>query len=351
MRIDTLCLYSVPCRMLNSEHQKSVKLERKSKGDFKQMSNKQANTILDANTLAQILAQSLTNTLAALGVVQVTAHPSSVPSQAQVTKATVPNITGADKRTQQQSTNGAAVKRTQSQAHVQADVPNYGDFHCKVGANRSKLPMGLFDDPNTGADFEGITLRLPNGVEHWVKTDGEGRGRLTLNQTDSFGAHESQGHILVFTRDEEYANVYDVSIWAGKGHAVARPSVAETYSAPRVTRPQAAQSVPSTQATSAPMKKARSAAQLANDEKLRNRNKPQAQATVTVPTDAQGNVPPAIRQYLRDTGLQLTERVTDGSEEFDNAFDNVREIPHRGFDVVKPGGRIVAPRYQVPVRK
>jgi hypothetical protein len=215
----------------------------------KSANNKQ-NAPMSASDLASLLTEVITNTFVNLGIVQVNTHPASVPTQARaqaqithkpsqsarisapkisvsapkvnVTGASRGNAAGITKPTLTRATGEQfrAPRVTQTTTHTK---PNFGFDSCVVGENRTKLPKGIFEG------FDGIILRFADGREHGMNTDVEGRGRLTRNQTDEIGAYYSEGHHLVFERDPEYANVYDVIIWSeGKPNVAHVAHVAPT---------------------------------------------------------------------------------------------------------------------------
>jgi hypothetical protein len=267
------------------------------------------NLSLSASELVRVLTETITQTFVNLGIVQVIAHPTSVPNvvptQAQVTKPViVPTVTTPKTHT----------------PHSSGNEPNFGDGSCIVGENRTKLPKGIFDG------YEGIVLRFPDGHEHGIKTDSEGRGRLTLNQTNEIGAYHSQGHHLVFIRDIEYGNVYDVVIWSGEGYTVYHPENGGAY---------AQQPVAETPAVNkAKAKKPATPAQLAARAEFSRKAK---EGTLRKGNTQAQPVQPTLYR-VSDEAI----RVTD--EDFE---DDVRTI------VAAPGVSQVRvrPIYAVPVRK
>jgi hypothetical protein len=214
---------------------------------------KQTNQTLDANKLidaivtasAEAQRASLTTLFAALGIAQIQSHPASVPTAAPavtrptmvtsklvLTRPTAQNESGMilvpvtpdapatiaeamnrhDARKGKSSGLRAAERITEMREDEDLNEPDFGDGHCRVGKGNggTKLPKAIF----TG--YDGVILRMPNGEEHTIRTDVEGRGKLTLKQTDDIGAYRSEGHFLVFIRDAEYGNVYEVIVWSGR---------------------------------------------------------------------------------------------------------------------------------------
>jgi hypothetical protein len=290
--------------------------------------NNNNNMSMSASELARVLTETITQTFVNLGIVQVIAHPSSVPSQVNVTgaKVTKPQAQVSAPSVRKAQGNAVApVTRAQaqtSQARVTHPQPNFGDDSCVVGENRTKLPKGIFDG------FEGIVLRFADGREHGIKTDVEGRGRLTRNQTDDIGAYHSEGHHLVFVRDEEFGNVYDVHIWAEGTERVRRAHVAPAVAVPQVAPVKAGQG----QGNGKGSKKPATQAQLAARAKFSQRAKA-------------GEFRKGNRQQDETPTLF---RVSDEVEQVtDEDFDEVRTV------VAAPSVSSirVRPLYVVPPRK
>lgn len=317
------------------------------------MKQRQPNNSIDANTLVTAIVEaqraSLTAMFATLGIAQITTHPSSVPTNdmisAQAIMANQPAAFHVPQAAQGMPPIPAQVPPMPAQplqtapivnappsqgkqrkgkgtgnGHVKSLAPpTFGDFHCQVGANRTKLPLGIFRDESGEQRFKNIHLRLPDGTYHTLNTDGEGRGRLTVSTTDKIGAFENQDHMLVFTRDIEYANVWDVAIVRG----IRESTGAAAHAASVPTQPAQLQTAPIT------AKKPRSAAQLANDKRLSETKKNSTTQAASVPTQA--NYPQQLVRVV-DEPLQQMQRITD---DFDSAFES-RPIPPKGFDYVRP---------------
>jgi hypothetical protein len=290
--------------------------------------NNNNNMSMSASELARVLTETITQTFVNLGIVQVIAHPSSVPTTQPASRVTAPkvNVTGqvtAPSIRKAQGNTVAPVTRAQTaqpSARVTHPQPNFGDDSCVVGENRTKLPKGIFDG------FEGIVLRFADGREHGIKTDVEGRGRLTRNQTDDIGAYHSEGHHLVFVRDDEFGNVYDVHIWA-EGSANSR----RAHVAPAVAVPQVAP-VKAGQGNGKGSKKPATPAQLAARAKFSQRAK-------------SGEFRKGNRQQDETPTLF---RVSDEVEQVtDEDFDDVRTV----IAAPSVSSIRVRPLYVVPPRK
>jgi hypothetical protein len=244
--------------------------------------NTAQNGAINANELANVLAQTIASVFAGLGIVQVNTHPSSVPnSAAKVTQRPAQNniVASVPRRPATQTATRTETRTAQaSQTLRTAQVPDFGDFYVKVGdkagyrPNRSKLPQGMFEG------FDAIVCNLPTGESVVCNKDVEGRGRLNKAQLDSMRVEA--GHTLVFTRVED--GVFDVEI-VGDAQTQTRTQ-AQRPAARRNTSPvldlpdlddefwadDNTQAQTQTRANGK-VKRARSAAQLANDAKLRER--------------------------------------------------------------------------------
>lgn len=214
--------------------------------------NEVARIIADATSkaIAQTIPSVIADTFARLGIVAINTHPTSVPQSSTVTHSQAP----VNKPSR--PTAPAPVKVTQGTD----ERPNYGDFSCKVGANRTKLPMGMFEG------FANIILIMPDGVERGLNTDKEGRARLQVSETNRIGAYEGNGHHLVFTRVDGEPGVYDVSIYTPKALRQSMVNVRDIRPvAPSPINLEGAFDAPPAQGK---VKRPRSAAQLANDARL-----------------------------------------------------------------------------------
>lgn len=206
------------------------------------MSNNKALNLNDTINLVsgvvnQTLPVAITETLRLLGVnVAGNANAGQVHArQPQVAPAPL-SVSAPMIQTTRKAAQGSRVTSADNNARVSntSDVPNYGDFHCSVGENRTKLPMGLFEG------YSYVIFNLPSGETHQSNASREGRATLVRSLTDSIGAYASQGHKLVFTRDVEYGNMYDVSVYTPKAQRRAEfAQAAERSIAPAPRNPKA----------------------------------------------------------------------------------------------------------------
>lgn len=197
---------------------------------------------ISASEFASVLVQAITGEFVRLGIVQVNLNPESVPatvpvtkpdtSKLQLTRPTAQNPSGMvlvpataqnAPATIAEAMNAHDKRKGSKKAQVEAltsatgqeeelNKPDFGDGYCRVGKGNggTKLPKSLFEG------YDGVILQLPNGEEHAIRTDSEGRGKLTLSQTSDIGATRENGDFLVFIRDAEYGNVFEVVVWSGR---------------------------------------------------------------------------------------------------------------------------------------
>lgn len=270
---------------------------------------------LSPSDLAQIISSVLVTTFTQMGIVA--GHAENV----------APTITRASVKTAPSIAHHAGPKVTRN-------VPAFGDFHCHVGqsadgsrVSRAKLPMGMFEG------YSSIIINLPDGTWTQVNCDAEGRGRLSKGDLDKLrvpanstlvftSLGEGQFDLFVGPSDEPVQVSNPVSRGPKLPTKAKAPSIESLFGAKGPTLPNAP--------------KQRSAAQLANDAKLRD---------MALARKAQ-NAAPVLNtpQYVvvAPKGRQVKIEATRAANR-QNAGNN-----QKAYAGIATPRTVEAPRYDVP---